>query len=142
MNKTKCKKGFSLVEVIIALAVIVVVSAAAITMILSSFAAKTNIINKSNAQGFAANVWESFKASETQEEFVSLVSFSEGVELSEPEIDSNGNAVYTYSFEDCELEARISVSFSLTESDELAIDITDDDGESIISFSYRKGDEI
>lgn len=140
MLKKNRKKGFTLVEVIVALTVIVIVSAAAITIILSSFAAKTKVVSKSCAQNFASNVWECFKAADTQEEFVSMVSFSEGVELSDAEKDDEGRTVYTCIFDGMDLEARISVEFSATERDELEIDITDD-GESIISFSYRKGDE-
>ncbi len=140
MLKLKNKKGFSLVEVVVALAVIVIVSAAAITIILSSFASKNTIIDKSKAQSFASNVWESFKAADGQEEFLALVSFSEGVELSEVENEGEGKTVYTYFFPESEIEARISVDFSETERDELEIDIIDD-GKSIVSFSYRKGDE-
>ena len=141
MLKLKRKKGFSLVEVVIALAVIVIVSAGAITIILASFAAKTKTINKSNAQGFADNVWESFKVSQSAEEFESAVSFSEGIEL-EGVADAEGRVLYTYRLPESDFEARISVDFSDTERDEFDIDIVDDDGDSVISFSYSKGGEI
>lgn len=141
MLNLKRKRGFSLAEVVIALAVIVIVSAGAITIILSSFAAKTKTINKSNAQSFADNVWESFKVSESVEEFEEAVAFSLGIEL-EGSLDSDGRTVYTYILPESEFEAKISVGFFDTERDEFEIGIVEDDGDSIISFSYHKGDEI
>ena len=141
MLKLKRKKGFSLVEVVIALAVIVIVSAGAITIIISSFAAKTKTINKSNAQSFADNLWESFKVSESADEFESAVAFSVGIEL-EGETGTNGKTVYTYILPESNFEARISVGFSDIERDEFEISIFEDDGDSIISFSYNKGGEI
>lgn len=140
--KNKNKRGYSLVEVVIALSVIVTVSITALSIVLSSVATKVNAINKTEAQSFADNVWESFKAADTQDEFLSLVSFSEDVTLTESETDESGNTIYTYYSEEHKFTAEIAVRYSENARSEFSISVTDKDGDSIISFSYRKGDGI
>ena len=140
--KNKNKRGYSLVEVVIALSVIVTVSITALSIVLSSVATKVNAINKSHAQSFADNVWESFKAADTQDEFLSLVSFSEDVTLTESETDESGNTIYTYYSEEHKFTAEIAVRYSENARSEFSISVTDKDGDSIISFSYRKGGGI
>ena len=81
MSKRKFKNGYSLVEVVIALSVIVVISIAALSTVLSSVATKQAAINKTEAQNFAENAWECFKVSDDDEKFVSNVNFAEGVTL-------------------------------------------------------------
>lgn len=142
MSRRKFKNGYSLVEVVIALSIIVTVSITALSIVLSSAATKVNAINKSHAQSFADNVWESFKAADTQDEFLSLVSFSEGIMLTESETDESGNTIYTYYSEEHKFTAEIAVRYPEIARSEFAISVTDKDGDSIISFSYRKGDGI
>ena len=60
MDKLKSKKGYSLVEVVIALSVIIVVSATALSVILYSITLRHAEINKAEAQNFAENVMECF----------------------------------------------------------------------------------
>ena len=90
MNQIKSKKGYSLVEVIIALSVIVVVSATALTVILYSISLRHAEIHKSEAQNFAENVLECFVTVANDEsvpmeqksnEFERLVKFAEEAEL-------------------------------------------------------------
>ncbi len=142
MSKMLKRNGYSLVEVVIALSIIVTVTITALSIVLSSVSTKVNAINRSYAQSFADNVWESFKAAETQDEFLSLVAFAEGVTLTGSTTDENGKTLYTYYSEKNKFTANISVAFSETERDEFEIDVTDKDGDNIISFSYRKGDGI
>lgn len=67
------KKGFSLAETVIALAVIVVVSITALTIVMSSIKNKVNIATKLDAQNFAYNTLECFKVSSDETDFKSLV---------------------------------------------------------------------
>lgn len=142
MSKMRKKNGYSLVEVVIALSVVIIVSLAALSIALSSIATKATAINKTKAQSFADNVWESFKAAESENEFESLVLFAEGITLNDGATDEDGNTVYTYYSEENKFAAEISVNFSESERSEFEINITDKQGNSIVSFSFRKGDGI
>lgn len=139
MSKRNRKSGYSLVEVVIALSVIVIVSVSALSIILSSIATKTAAINRAHAQGFAENVWESFKAADSQEEFVSLVDFSEGIVLSDGINDDNGNTVYTYCSEKYKFTADITVGYREGERPELRIFVADKGGDEIVLLDYKKG---
>ena len=139
MTKTRKQKGFSIVEVVISLSVIVVVSVAALSIVLSSVAAKVNAINCSKAQSFAENVWESFKVANDEVEFVSFVYFSEGVMLNNSVSGGTGNNIYTYSSEENKFTAEITVSYPQNERPELSVSVTDEDGDTIVSFSYLGG---
>ena len=140
--KNKNNRGYSLVEVVIALSVIVIVSVSALSIVLSSVATKVNAINKSHAQSFADNVWESFKAADTQDEFLSLIAFSEGATLTEGVTDESGKTIYTYNSQENKFKAEIAVNYQENTRPELEVIVTDKDGDEIISFSYRKGDGI
>lgn len=124
----KNKRGYSLVEVVIALTVIVIVSVSALSIVLSSITTKQNAINKSYAQNFADNVWECFKAAGSEGEFISLVGLSKDDEVSlidEPK--------YTYVSEKNKFTITITVTYP-----SLNVVVTDKDGDVIISFDYTK----
>jgi type II secretory pathway pseudopilin PulG len=131
----KRKNGYSIVEVVIALSVVVIVTASALSIALSSIAARKNAINKSYAQGFADNVLECFKAVNSYDEFISLVSFAEGVDLNEYK---NADGGYTYRSEKRKFTADITVDYD-SKRPVLSVYVTDKDGDEIISFSYKKG---
>lgn len=141
MSKINRKNGYSLVEVVIALSVIVIVSVSALSISLSSVATKVNAINKSHAQSFADNVWESFKAADTEENFISFIAFSEGVDKADITATNgeNGNTVYTYSSEKHKFTADITVSYPQDARPELKISVADKDGDEIILLEYKKG---
>lgn len=66
----KNKKGFSIVEVVIAMTVIAIVSATALTIVLSSADNTRAAMYKSDAQYLVADAIECFKVSETKDELV------------------------------------------------------------------------
>ena len=128
MDRLKSKKGYSLVEVIIALSVIVVVSATALTVILYSVSLRHAEINKSQAQNFAENVMECFKAADDTEEFETLVKFAEGVELKPiPEWGA-----YTYTSIEKNFVVGITVDFEL-ERPTFSIEILDINGTRVMN---------
>ena len=141
MDKRQQESGFSIVEVVLALAIIVTVTFTALSLCVSFLSATENAIHVTQAQSFADNVWESFKAAENEEEFLALVSFAEGITLTDGATDVSGNAVYTYHCEENRFTAKITVGFPEDAQAILTITVTDKNGENIISFSYRKGDE-
>ena len=140
MSKRNRRNGYSLVEVVIALSVVVIVSVSALSIILSSIATKAAAINREHAQGFADNVWESFKAADTQDEFVSLVAFSEGVDKADITgvEGENGDIVYTYSSEKHKFKAEMTVNYQ-SQRPELNLAVTDKEGDEIILLEYKKG---
>lgn len=117
MSKKRNRQGFSIVEVAIALSVIVIISISALSIVLSSITTKSAVINKTEAQNFANNVWESFKAAETEEEFLSLVTFAEGITLTLPESEPGeiGSPDYIYSSEEKDFTVEIWVTFPAPE---------------------------
>lgn len=130
MNKNK--RGYSLVEVVIALTVIVIVSISAISIMLSSITTKQHAINKSYAQNFADNVWECFKAADTEEDFIFLVGLSKDAEVS-----LINDTKYTYESTKNKFKAKITVAYDSRPT--LTIEVTESDGDKIISFKYTKG---
>ena len=127
MDKLKSKKGYSLVEVVIALSVIIVVSATALTVILYSITLRHAEINKSEAQNFAENVLECFNAADDTEEFERLVTFSEGVELKPiPEWGA-----YTYTSIEKNFVVGITVDFEL-ERPKIIIDVLELNGTQVM----------
>lgn len=140
MTKIRKNKGFSIAEAVIALTVIVTVTATALTIAFSSVTTKINAANKTHAQCFADNMLECFKAAENEEEFLALASFAEEIELPAGSEDENGNTVYLYTHDNGSFTAEIKLRYATGERDEFYLAITDKKGEEIVSFSYRKGD--
>ena len=130
MNKHK-KGGFSLMEAVIALTVIVLVSVCALTIVLSSITAKVTEIGKSQAQGFASDAWECFKISNTEDEFVANMNYAVGTEL----FFTDG--VCEYTSEEYKFTAEITLNYA-AQRPVFAISVTYQDKE-LITFSYTKG---
>jgi len=129
--RTDRKSGFSVAEAVIALTVIVLVSAAALTIVLSSISAKVTAMDKAQAQNFAANAWECFKVSETTAEFAENMRFAEGAEL----IVTGG--VCTYTSETHQFVAEMVLNYA-AERPVLEMSVTYR-GKTLITFSYTKG---
>lgn len=125
MNK---KKGFSLVEAVIALTVVVIVSFAALSLVLSSTTTKVNAVNKSKAQYFAYNALECFKASDDTTEFENNIVFAEGLT---PTKDEN---TYIFVSEENKFTAAVTINGKAFE-----ITVWDKYNDEIISFDYTKG---
>ena len=135
------RAGFSLVEVVIALSVIVIVSVTSISIVLSSISANTKAKNKSYAQYFADNLWECFLASDSQADFLAAVYFAEGVDLSHPQnvgsFNDDGSITYRFTHGQYGFVAVIDVDFSDV-GDTFRISVSDGENKEIISFSYEK----
>ena len=133
----KRKAGFSLVEVIISLAIIVMISITAISITLSSIANRMTIVNRTHGQYFADNVWECFKAETAKNEYVELLEFAypdtdgtfdENVDFSSGLVESS-----KYNF-----KAEITVDYA--DRPTITVDVRElDDDDEIISFTYTKG---
>ncbi len=132
MNKTKRNSGFSIMETVIALAIIVIVTFAALTVVMSSISARVKQVNHSEAQDFAHNVLECFKASDDISELEANIKFAEGKDVT---LTSSGTDIYTYTSEKNNFTATITANFTNGNFD---ISVIDNKGNEIVSFDYDK----
>lgn len=129
MKKRTNKRGFTVAEIVIAMAVVVLVTATALTTVLTTRNAERNVLQNADALRFAENAWECFKASENEQDFRTAITFAEGVTLT-PEGEA-GN--YTF------LSSEYGYTASLTLSgDTLSVRIVAEEKE-LLSFTYTKG---
>ena len=142
MSKKQRKGGFSIAEVVMALAIIVSVTATAMSIALKSVNTTANVINLNKAQDFAENAWECFKAAGDEIEFISLLEFAQGVELNRDSTDANGNSVYKHIIDEERYTVKITVGFHDEEdvADEFNVAVINKNEKNILSFSYQKGD--
>ena len=129
MNKLKKNRGFSIAETAIALAIIAIVTAAALTVVMASISARVKATNISEAQDFAHNMLECFKAADNIDEFENNVRFAEGLEWPE------GKTTYKYKAEN-KFTADITAN---CDDGNFSITVVDTKGEEIISLDYTKG---
>ncbi len=134
MSYMKKKNGFSMVEVVIALAVVLIVSATAITITIYSITTKQDEINRNEALNLTENIWNCFKAAENEDEFFALVDFSDGVAFQQK------NGAYVYSPSIHEYTVRMTFDFDPA-SGKKSLDITalDRKGKAIVEFDYTVG---
>ena len=143
MNKLKKNRGFSIAETAIALAIIAIVTAAALTVVMASISARVKATNISEAQDFAHNMLECFKAADNNIEFEDNVRFvfkSEGEESEDVDLEEIGfskidGTAYKYTAEN-KFKAEITAN---CDDGEFSITVVDAKGEEIISLDYTKG---
>jgi len=134
----KRKAGFSMVEVVIALAIILAVSIVAISITLSSITNRITIVNRTRAQYFADNVWECFKAETEENEYVELLEFAypytDGT-FDPVNVDFSSGLV-----ESTKYNFRAEITVDYTDRPTITVDVRElDDNDEIISFTYTKG---
>jgi len=128
MKIFKSKRGFSMTEVIIALTIITVVSAAAVSLIVASVKQQTDTINSLEIYNCAENSIEIFRFSDDMNEMLGYLKKTDGdYKISDGEIILEKDN-YT---------VKISVDFSANKLDFDAIQKRG--GKSIYSVSYEKG---
>jgi len=143
MNNIKRKKGgFSMVEVVIAMTVVVIVSIAALMFIDFSIKNAVEISNKTQAKNFAENTLACFKASDDYEDFKAKIKFflgEEGDNLIESRPE--GRFVYSYTSDIYNFTSKIQVEFCDDEdaekTDTFEITVTRK-GEEIVHFEFTK----
>ena len=141
----KKKKGFSLVEVAIALAIITIVTVTALTIALNSITPKINNNNRSHAQNFANNVWQCFQEAESNDDVFKLLSFS--YDLNEENMtatatDGEGYKTYTYTSAEHKYTATIKMRHPVGARPDMEITVVDGKDKEIIHFTYTKGDGV
>lgn len=141
------KGGFTIMETIVAMVVVVIVSVAAATAVLSGLKAQNNIERDFDALRCAENILECFKATEETELFdfqnalVSAIRFAEGHTTihrvdGKIAVVQNGYVVKIK----YETTRAIEVSVIVPNGNEFKMDNFDDENdEEIVAFTYTKG---
>ena len=127
------RRGISLLETVIALAVISVISAATVTLIVASTKAEARILNDMYITNAAENAVECFQYAESSDELLALL--------------QRTDAAYTASSEDPQRIFLTKSTYTVTVladfvGNTVEIYATDEDGEEIYRLAYQKGDLI
>lgn len=73
VKRNRSRRGISLVEVIVALAVITIISTAALSLVISSARVDANSLRSTQVMMAAENVLECYRFAESKEEFAALL---------------------------------------------------------------------
>ncbi len=137
MNKRSLgRHGFSIVEVVVAMAVIAIVTASALTITLLSLSSEKKAVELSRAQYFAADALEAFRAAEDQSAFESAMEFAGGYSS----FEKQGENTYIYKLENSGCTATVTVEYADTDRPAFSLTVTDGGGKEILKRSFRKGD--
>lgn len=129
MNKFfKQKGGFSMMEAVIAMAIVVLVTASALTVLTYSTSSRVKSIDKHKAINASYNIIECFKVS-TAETFEENFSFAENEELV---LTPNGDNQYSLSINNFDVAVEIDNDFS-----KIQVTVTDD-SKKIVELNYSK----
>ncbi len=129
-NMRNPRKGFSIVEVIIALAIITLVSAVVVSLVMSSNHIENNSMSVMTATNVTENVIECFRFAESKEEFDSLL---EKLDV-EYEYNLNSDNLDRYVIKDSNYKVIFVINYV---ADEIEIN-TIVDGEEIYNCIYTR----
>jgi len=127
VKRNRSRRGISLVEVVVALAVITIISAAALSLVISSARVDANSLRSTQVMMAAENVLECYRFAESELEFEKLLKKTGGYE-EEPE--ASGTYFLT------EKSYTITVNYTDTQ---LTFSAADSDGKEIYSYEFDKG---
>lgn len=141
--KRNHKAGFSLMEAVIAMAVVVIVSIAATTAMLGAVNIKATTIQQTTAQNFAANALEGFQALTGGEmekvseadSYSGYLYFLTGQGCQGTETAENSN-IYRYVYSETGWTAVIEINYNTRT---FHIDVTGKNETNIVTLDYRKG---
>ena len=123
LNKHK-KRGFTLAETVLALAVISVTSIATLSLILSAQRATLSATQKQQAQLFAADIVNCFRVSNSYSDFETNLEFALGKEISD---------ITTIDLDE-ELTANVEI-----DGNDITVVVTKND-KNVVQLSFTKGD--
>ena len=123
-KSARSRRGISLVEVIVALAVITIISTAALSLVISSARVDANSLRSTRVMIAAENALECYRFSDSEDEFVELLRKTGDY------IEADGSYVLT------ESSYAITVKY---EDDSLRFTAIDSDGKEIYNYEFYKG---
>ena len=124
VKRNRSRRGISLVEVIVALAVITIISTAALSLVISSARVDANSLRSTRVMIAAENALECYRFSDSNDEFVALLRKTGDY------IEADGSYVLT------ESSYAITVKY---EDDSLRFTARDSDGKEIYNYEFYKG---
>ena len=124
VKRNRSRRGISLVEVVVALTVITIISAAALSLVISSARVDANSLRSTQVMMAAENALECYRFAESKEEFAALL------EKTGDYKGSDGVFVLT------EKSYTITVNYTDTQ---LTFSATDSDGKEIYKYEFNKG---
>lgn len=131
MNKFfKRKGGFSIMEAVVAMAIVVLVTASALTIATFSTSSRVKSIDKNKAINCAYNIIECFKVSTDAEAFQDNFSFAENGKFT---LTPKGSNKYSLSINSFHVAVETDDDFS-----EIYVTVTDDTGKEIVYLDYSK----
>ena len=142
MSRLKMRRrGFSLVEAVIALTFVLLVSIAAISIVFSAVRTNVKTFDKTRAQYFAENALEVFKASDSDAEFGKNLEFILPEDVTVEPTAYGEYTRFAYTSDESNFIALIDVEFeSESGYHYFEISVFDKDSDSVVvSFDYRKG---
>ena len=132
-----------MMEAVIALAVVVLVTASALSIANSSTTSRVKAIDKNKAINCAHNIIECFKVSDDQSTFEQNVVFADNIYLEDKwttSIDSNGNSYITVpvKINDFSINVTIENGFNARGS-KITVTVTEGEGgKPVVDLSYTK----
>ena len=118
-------RGFTMAEVVIAFAVVSIVSIATLSLILTSVTATKNANYKLDAQNFTEDVIECYRVCNNEADFLSAVSFAIGVD-----VDDSSSIILP--------KSGYKMNISLADGT-LNISVQTENGKEITSATFSKG---
>lgn len=123
-KSARSRRGISLVEVIVALAVIAIISTAALSLVISSSKVDANSLRSTQVMMAAKNALECYRFSDREDEFGELLrKTGDYIEADDSYVLTESSYVITVKYED----------------DSLRFTATDGDGKMIYDYEFNKG---
>ena len=130
------KRGITLIEVTISMAVIIIVTIASLSIIFSSTVNSNKAIQKTSAHLFAADTIEAFRTSDTVAEYERAMEFRGGFESKDKSEENNlKNVLYYYNVDESPYDAIIQVDFV---SGKITVSIGDETSGNVVSLEFTK----
>lgn len=126
-NKNRSRRGISLVEVVVALTVITIISAAALSLVISSARVDANSLRSTQVMMAAENALECYRFAENKDNFADLLKKT-------GDYTEDQEAVGTYVL----TEKAYVITISYTDA-KLTFSATDSDGKEIYNYEFNKG---
>ena len=137
----KHTRGFTVAEVVIAMAVIAVVTAAALSFFVSAQSTRKTVLATADARHFAEDARLSFRTAESEEEFLSHLTFArEGILFADGGLSHDGTHTYLYTSEKHGYTATLTVRYADAERSVFSIRVVRGESRELLTLSYEKGD--
>jgi len=144
MNKKILNKnGISIAEVVIAMAVVTIVTVTSLSIVFTSTRSTQKAAYTTAAQYFAADAVECFRAAKDAEQFETAMTFRGGYTLCEPSAvdpEKESQYQYTYQLADSGYSAVVTLNYPDKERPSFTVAVTDHEGRVVAQHFFLKGD--